>query len=102
MQSSIGRILLFEWWMMEMWLGLLTDCILYWSKACEEGPSRPSLVREFIVMGFREDMVVKAIEENGRCSMLQSSDSKNLADCFDGIYQQLFCDLQGKVIQKLY
>ncbi|XP_038980925.1 DNA (cytosine-5)-methyltransferase DRM2-like isoform X1 [Phoenix dactylifera] len=35
------------------------------NKACEEGPSRPSLVREFIVMGFKEDMVVKAIQENG-------------------------------------
>lgn len=35
------------------------------NKSCEEGPSRPSLVCYFMGMGFEEEMVAKAIEENG-------------------------------------
>ncbi|XP_010931603.1 DNA (cytosine-5)-methyltransferase DRM2 isoform X2 [Elaeis guineensis] len=34
-------------------------------KACEEGPSRPSLVCYFMGMGFEEEMVAKAMEKNG-------------------------------------
>ncbi|XP_009393225.2 DNA (cytosine-5)-methyltransferase DRM2 isoform X1 [Musa acuminata AAA Group] len=35
------------------------------NKACDAGPSRPVLASHFMGMGFSEDMVLKAIKENG-------------------------------------
>ncbi|THU62685.1 hypothetical protein C4D60_Mb01t07710 [Musa balbisiana] len=35
------------------------------NKACDAGPSRPALASHFMGMGFSEDMVLKAIKENG-------------------------------------
>ncbi|KAJ6830504.1 DNA (cytosine-5)-methyltransferase DRM2-like [Iris pallida] len=34
-------------------------------EASEAGPSRPNLISHFVVMGFSEEMVVKALKENG-------------------------------------
>ncbi|URD73956.1 DNA cytosine methyltransferase Zmet3 [Musa troglodytarum] len=41
------------------------DILGPFNKACDAGPSRPALASNFMGMGFSEDMVLKAIKENG-------------------------------------
>ena len=39
-------------------------------KASEAGPSRTNWTAHFVAMGFSEDLVAKAIEQNSQCSFL--------------------------------
>lgn len=73
---------------------------MFYSKACDAGPSRPALASHFMGMGFSEDMVLKAIKENGQCFVLHID-----ITAFDILSDSLDLELsymKEKEILKLY
>ena len=74
--------------------------LLCFKASSSTGPSNSKLINHFIGMGFSEKMVVKAIEQDGKSTLLLHFDHSFYLESL--IYNALLINVQGKETQIPY